>query len=110
VKLNLVWFIGRPNLTVPLLLSDGIDERRMPPGFQRSYGLRGADDVGSSLFDYRESVELQLTDDRCLACAGRTGDDEPSHAVSFRWPVALEENPVALEEAPAVLEEEVNFT
>ena len=51
----------------------------MRPGLNGSLGLRGGDDVSGCLFDYAEPVEFQLTDDRCLACAGGAGDDEPFH-------------------------------
>ena len=83
VKLNLVRLIRRSNLAVPLQMSDCIDERGVSPGFNRSLRMRGSDDVSSRLFDYAEPVEFQLTDDRCLPCTRRAGDDEPSHVVFF---------------------------
>ena len=58
VKLNLVGLIRRSNLTVPLQISDYINERGMRPGLNRSLGLRGGDDVSSCLFDYAEPVEF----------------------------------------------------
>jgi hypothetical protein len=47
---------------------------------KRSLGLRGGNDGGSCLFDHAETVEFQLTDDRCLPRARRAGNDEP-----FMW-------------------------
>src|SRR5262245_3755972 len=76
--------MGRTNLTVPLQRRDGVDERRIPPRFERSSRVRGGDDVGRRLFDDAEPVELQLADDRGLTCTGRAGDDEPSHLFAFR--------------------------
>ena len=58
VKLNLIRLIRRSNLTVPLQTGDGIDERRMSPGFDRTLRMRGGDDVGGCLFDYAEPVEF----------------------------------------------------
>jgi hypothetical protein len=55
----------------------------MRPGLCYSLGLRSGDDVSRSLFDYAEPLALQLTDDRCLPCTWRAGDDEPPHVVSF---------------------------
>jgi hypothetical protein len=55
----------------------------MRPGLNGSVGLCCGDDVSSCLFDYAEPVEFQLTDDRCLPCTWRAGDDEPSHLVFF---------------------------
>ena len=71
VKLNLIRLIGCSNLTVPLHISDFINERGMSPGLNRSLGLRGGDDVSSCLFDYAEPVEFELADDRCLPSARR---------------------------------------
>jgi len=58
VKLNFIWLIRRSNLTVPLQMSDCIDERGMSPGFNRSLRMRGSDNVSSRLFDYAEPLEF----------------------------------------------------
>ena len=58
MKLNLIGLTRRSKLTVPLQMRDGIDERGIDPGLNRSLGLRGGDDVSSCLFDYAEAVEL----------------------------------------------------
>lgn len=58
VKLNLIWLIRRSNLTVPLQMSDYINERGIRPGLNRPLGLRGGDDVSGGLFDDAESVEF----------------------------------------------------
>ena len=83
VKLNCIRLIRRSNLTVPLQMRDGIDERGMSPKFNRSARMRGGDDVSSSLFDYAEPVEFQLTDDRGLARTRCACDDEPSQRGFF---------------------------
>ena len=66
VKLDLIWLIRRWNLTVPLQISDYINERGTRPGLNRSLGLRGGEDASSCHFDYAEPIEFQLTEDRCL--------------------------------------------
>jgi hypothetical protein len=58
VKLKLIGLIRRSNLTVPLQISDYINERGIRPGLNRSSGLRGGDHVGSRLFDYAEPIEF----------------------------------------------------
>lgn len=58
MKLNLIGVISRSNLTVPLQISDYVNERGMRPGLSRSLVLRGGDDVCSCLFDNAESVEF----------------------------------------------------
>ena len=58
MKLNLIGLMRRPDLAVPLQLSDCVNEPGMRPGLNRSLGLRGGDDVRSCLFDYAEPVEL----------------------------------------------------
>ena len=79
VKLNVVRLTRRSNLTVPLQLGGYFYERRVRPGLNLSPGVRGGNNVGSSLFHDAESVKFQLTNDRCLSSAGRASDDEPSH-------------------------------
>jgi hypothetical protein len=58
VKLNLIRLIRCSNLTVPLQMSDCINERGMSPGFNRSLCMLDGDDISSCLFDYAESVEF----------------------------------------------------
>ena len=58
VKLDLVGLMGRSNLTVSLQSGDSVDERRVRPGFDRSLGLGGGDDVCGGFFDYAEAVEF----------------------------------------------------
>lgn len=58
VKLNLIWLIRRSNLTVPLQMSDFINERGMRPGFNPSLGFRGGDDGSSCLFDHAEAIQF----------------------------------------------------
>jgi len=58
VKLNLIRLIRRSNLTVPLQVSDCIDERGMSPGFNCSLAVRRGDDIRSRLFDYAEPFDL----------------------------------------------------
>ena len=67
------------HLTVPLEMSDCINEGRILPGFNLSLRVRGSYHVSRCLFDDAESVEFQLADDRCLPRTRRAGDDEPSH-------------------------------
>ena len=45
VELNLVGSMGGSKLTVSLQTGDCVDERRVCPGFNRSLGLGGGDDV-----------------------------------------------------------------
>ena len=58
VKLNLIWLMRRSNLTVPLQISDHINERRMHPGLNRSLGLRSGEEISRCLFDDAEPVEF----------------------------------------------------
>jgi hypothetical protein len=57
VKLDLIWLIRRSNLTVPLQISDYVNERGM-----RS---RGGDDASSCLFDYAEPIAPMLVAREC---------------------------------------------
>jgi hypothetical protein len=69
----------------------------MHPGLLRSSCVRGGDDVRRGLFDDAEAIQFQLTDDRCLPGARRTGDDEPSHVVMHSWSKKHGELKIAVE-------------
>lgn len=58
MELDSIRKIQTADLTFPLQTSNGINESRIPPGFNGASGMRGGDNVGGGFFNHPKTIEF----------------------------------------------------